>query len=41
MLYLTCTMMSNVDLAHYGVALAKDLESGDSGTIFLFLIKTI
>ena len=24
MLYLTCTMISSVDLAHYGVSCAKD-----------------
>ena len=31
MLYLTCTMISSVDLAHYGVSRAKDWVSGDSG----------
>ena len=33
MLYLTCTMISSVDLAHYGVSLAKEWESVDYGTI--------
>ena len=33
MLYLTCTMISSVDLAHYGVSLAKDWVSVDCGTI--------
>ena len=30
MLYLTCTMISSVDLAHDGVSSAKDWVSGDS-----------
>ena len=33
MLYLTCTMISSVDLAHYGVSRVKDLVSVDCGTI--------
>ena len=33
MLYLTCTMMSSVELAHYGVSRAKDWVSVDCGTI--------
>ena len=34
MLYLTCTMVSSVDLAHYGVSRAKDWAvSVDYGTI--------
>ena len=33
MLYLTCTMISNVDLAHYGVSRAKDWVSVHCGTI--------
>ena len=33
MLYLTCTMISSVDIAHYGVAHAKDWVSVDCGTI--------
>ena len=32
MLYLTCTMISSVDLAHYGVYCVKDCVSGDCGT---------
>ena len=32
MLYLTCTMISSVDLAHYGVSRAKDQVSVDCGT---------
>ena len=32
MLYLTCTMISNVDLACYGVSRAKDRVSVDYGT---------
>ena len=33
MLYLTCTMISSVDLAHFGVSCAKDWVSVDCGTI--------
>ena len=33
MLYLTCTMISSVDLAHYGLSRAKDWLSVDCGTI--------
>ena len=32
MLYLTCTMISTVDLAHYGVSRAKGWVSVDCGT---------
>ena len=32
MRYLTCTMISSVDLAHYGVSRAKDWVSVDCGT---------
>ena len=32
MLYLTCTMISSVGLAHYGVSRAKDWVSVDCGT---------
>ena len=32
MLYLTCTTISSVDLAQYGVALAKDWVSVECGT---------
>ena len=33
MLYLTCTTISSVDLAQYGVALAKDWVSVECGTM--------
>ena len=33
MLYLTCTTITSVDLAHYGVSRAKDWVSGDCGTM--------
>ena len=36
MLYLTCTTITSVDLAHYGVSRAKDWESVDCGTIFIY-----
>ena len=32
MLYLTCNTITRVDLAHYGVSLAKDWVSVDCGT---------
>ena len=32
MLYLTCTTITRVDLAHYGVSRAKDWVSVDCGT---------
>ena len=32
MLYLTCTTMTSVDLAYYGVSRAKDWVSVDCGT---------
>ena len=35
MLYLTCTMISSVDLAHYGVSRVKDWDSVDCGTIWV------
>ena len=35
MLFLTCTMISSADLAHYGVPHAKDWVSVDCGTITL------
>ena len=34
MLYLTCTMISSVDLAHYGVSRAKDWISVVCGTSY-------
>ena len=33
MLYLTCTIISSVDLGHYGVFRAKERVSVESGTI--------
>ena len=33
MLYLTCTTITSLDLAHYGVSRAKDWVSVDCGTI--------
>ena len=33
MLFLTCTTITSVDLAHYGVSHAKDWVSVDCGTI--------
>ena len=35
MLYLTCTMISSVDLARYGASPAKDWVSVDCGTMLL------
>ena len=32
MLYLTCTTINSVDLAHYGVSRAKDWVSVECGT---------
>ena len=37
MLYLTCTTITSVDLAHYGVSCAKDLVSVDCGTKYIKL----
>ena len=37
MLYLTCTTITSVDLAHYGVSRAKDWVSVDRGTSILKL----
>ena len=37
MLYVTCTMISSVDLAHYGVSHAIDRVSADCGTILAYL----
>ena len=37
MLYLTCTTITSVDLAHYGVPRAKDLVSVDCGTIWMMV----
>ena len=38
MLYLTCTTITSVDLAHYGVSRAKDWVSVYCGTIFVEVI---
>ena len=37
MLYLTCTTITSVDLAHYGVSRAKDWVSVDYGTSYFVL----
>ena len=34
MLYLSCTIITSVDLAHYGVSRAKDWLSVSCGTIY-------
>ena len=39
MLYLTCTTITSVDLAHYGVSRAKDWVSVDCGTIFIYSVS--
>ena len=39
MLYLACTTISSVDLAQYGVSLAKDWVSVECGTIPFVLLK--
>ena len=40
MLYLTCTMISSVDLACYGVSRAKVWVSVDCGTMHSLSLKT-
>ena len=35
MIYLTCTTITSVDLAHYGVSRTKDWVSVDCGTILI------
>ena len=35
MLYITCTTITSVDLAHYGVSRAKDRVSVDCGTNYV------
>ena len=37
MLYLTCTTITSVDLAHYGVYLVKDWVSVNCGTMSVVL----
>ena len=39
MLYLTCTTITSIDLAHYGVSRAKDWVSVKCGTIY-FIIES-
>ena len=41
MLYLTCTTITSIDLAHYGVSRAKDWVSVKCGTscIFIYLLE--
>ena len=41
MLYLTCTMKSSVDLAHYGVYCAKDWVSVDCGTMCIISLHKL
>ena len=41
MFYLTCTMISSVDLAHYGLPRAKDWVTVDCGTIYTFTFSFI
>ena len=36
MLYLSCTTINSVDLAHYGVSRVKDWIFVDCGTIMIF-----
>ena len=39
MLYLTCTIISSVDLAHYRVSRDKDWVSGHCSTIIVTVLK--
>ena len=41
MLYLTCTTISIVDLAEYGVSLVKDWVSEECGTSILMHYKDV
>ena len=41
MLYLTCTTISSVDLAHYGVYHAKDWVSVNCGTTSYIVISYV
>ena len=38
MLYLTCTILTSVDFAHYGVSRAEDWVSVDCGTNDFFVL---
>ena len=37
MLYLTCTTITSIDLAHYGISRAKVWVSVDCGTIWILI----
>ena len=39
MLYLTCTTITSVDLAHYRVSRAKDWVSVDCGTMYVSIVN--
>ena len=41
MLYLTCTIISSIDLAHNRVSHAKDWVSVDCGTNQLCIMETV
>ena len=41
MLYLTCTTITSVDLAHYGVSRAKDWVSVDCHTMLNFNVSIL
>ena len=41
MLYLTCTTISSVDLAQYGVSLAKNWVSMECGTMKSFVVVVV
>ena len=41
MLYLTCTTITSVDLAHYGVSLAKYWVSVDCGTSLIVIFEKL
>ena len=41
MLYLTCTTITSIDLAHHEVSRAKDWVSVKCGTSFLYICTTI
>ena len=37
--YLTCTTVTSIDLAHYGLSNAKDWVSVKCGTIFIYSVS--
>ena len=41
MLYLTCSMISSVDDAHYGVSCAKEWVSMDCGTSISYINHSV